>query len=385
MIELDDLRHSFDFLYKSTPRFFRAPGRVNLIGEHTDYNDGFVLPIAINRETVIAGASREDRIINVCSLDVNEQYEYDLDNPAPSPQGSWLNYVKGVSQSLQNAGAKLRGANLLIKSDVPIGAGLSSSAALEIAVGFALLNLSDIEVDRLQLAKAGQKAEHDYVGAKVGIMDQLAATFGQKGAALLIDCRSLETTAIPFRHPNLSIVVCDTNIKHELAASEYNLRRQQCEQGVEILKNDLPHITALRDVSVEDFRRYESALPEPIRRRCRHVITENARTREAAHCLQQDNLSEMGQLMYQSHQSLRDDYEVSCRELDILVDIAAKCDGVLGARMTGGGFGGCTVNLVDSEKVEEFCDTVLQDYPQYTKLTPTIYVVDTNDGASEIG
>ena len=193
-------------------------------------------------------------------------------------------------------------------------------------------------------------------------------------------CRS----CLPFRHPNLSIVVCDTKIKHELAASEYNLRRQQCEQGVEILKNDLPHITALRDVSIEDFRRYESALPDLIRRRCRHVITENARTLEAAHCLQQGNLSKMGQLMYQSHQSLRDDYEVSCRELDILVDIAAKCDGVLGARMTGGGFGGCTVNLVDSEKVEEFCDTVLQYYPQYTKLTPTIYVVDTDDGASEI-
>src|SRR5215510_10786311 len=180
MIVLDDLQRVFYLMFSSKARFFRAPGRVNLIGEHTDYNDGFVLPIAINRETVVAGASRDDRKVSVCSIDINEQFEFDLDQPGPSPKGNWLNYVKGVAQSLENYGIKLRGANLLIKSDVPIGAGLSSSAALEISVGFALLKLSNAEVDRLQLARAGQKAEHDYVGAKVGIMDQFAATFGQR-------------------------------------------------------------------------------------------------------------------------------------------------------------------------------------------------------------
>ncbi len=383
-MELDDLQRAFYFLYREEPRFFRAPGRVNLIGEHTDYNDGFVLPIAINRETVVAASPRDDRAISVCSMDLNEQFEFALDQPEPSPQGNWLNYVKGVAHSLQSKGITLRGANLLMQSDVPIGAGLSSSAALEISVGFALLKLADVTVDRLQLAKAGQQAEHDFVGAKVGIMDQLAVTFGQRGTALLIDCRSLETTPIAFKQPDISVIVCDTNIKHELAASEYNLRRQQCEQGVEILREHLPHITALRDVSIEDFQRYQSSLPELLQRRCRHVITENARTLKAAKYLQEGKMEEMGQLMYESHESLRDDYEVSSRELDSLTTIAHKTDGVIGARMTGGGFGGCTVNLVHTEQIESFSETILQEYKQAIELTPTIYVVDTNDGVSEI-
>ena len=384
MIELEDLHRTFQLMFGSKARFFRAPGRVNLIGEHTDYNDGFVLPIAINRETIVGGSARDDRTVSVCSMDVNEQFEFDLDQSVPSAAGNWLNYVKGVAQSLEQGGSKLRGANLLIKSDVPIGAGLSSSAALEISVGFALLNLSDVAVDRLQLAKAGQKAEHDYVGARVGIMDQLAATFGQRGTALLIDCRSLETTPIPFNHPGISVVVCDTNVKHELSSSEYNLRRQQCEQGVEILRERLPNIRALRDVTIEDFLHYESILPEPILRRCRHVITENARTLKAAQYLRDGNLEKMGQLMYESHQSLRDDYEVSCHELNVLTNIALHNEGVIGARMTGGGFGGCTVNLVHSDNIEDFSDTILREYKKQTNLLATIYVIDSNDGVSEV-
>lgn len=384
MIDTRILRDSFFGLYGREPRLFRAPGRVNLIGEHTDYNDGFVLPLAIDRATVVAGAPREDSTVRVHSLNFRESAEFDLESEGKRLRKVWLDYVEGVARELEQRGARLRGADLALLSDVPLGAGLSSSAALEISVGFALLSLSGLEVDRKSLALASQAAEHNYVGAKVGIMDQLVSVLGQRGHALLIDCRSLDTTQIPSDTSTTAFVVCDSHVKHELASSEYNRRREECEKGVESLRRFLPKIRALRDVSLQEFDLYEPFLPETIRRRCRHVITENERTLEAAEALRSGRVAEMGQLMFRSHESLRADYEVSCAELDLLVEIAAETAGVLGARMTGGGFGGCTVNLVSRESLEEFEETVGRRYEEATKIRPTVYVAEPSDGACEI-
>ena len=386
MIDRDVLRASFRRLYGAEARLFRAPGRVNLIGEHTDYNDGFVLPLAIDRETVVAGAARADSRVRACSLNFDETAEFDLaGTPAGTPAGGhWLAYVEGIARVLQSRGVVLRGADLAFFSDVPVGAGLSSSAALEVSVGLALSALSGADIDLLALAQAAQEAEHRYAGIKCGIMDQLTAALGQCGAALLIDCRSLETVPIPLDLSRIVIAICDTRIKHELASSAYNTRRAECARGVELLGEYLPGIRALRDVGPADFRKYEDRLPEPIRRRCRHVVTENARTLAAARALRAGEMEEVGRLMFLSHASLRDDYEVSCRELDLLIDIVRGVDGVVGARMTGGGFGGCTVNLVRREAITGFQEVVLREYRGATKLEAAIHIVEASDGAMEI-
>ena len=381
---LENLRAEFQKIYRCEPRFFRAPGRVNLIGEHTDYNDGFVLPIAIEYETTVAAAVREDRKIRVSSINLNEAGEIDLNAPEQKMRGSWLDFVEGVARILERRNAKLRGAELLIVSDMPSGAGLSSSAALEISVGLALTEISAQPIDKIQLALVGQAAEHEFVGAKVGIMDQYVSALGRKNHALLIDCRSLKAKQIPFAGGDVAIVICDSKVKHELAASEYNTRRAECEHGVKLLKEFLPNITKLRDVSVKDFAKYESNLPEVIKKRCRHVITENEQTLNAAEALENNNLAEFGRLMWLSHASLRDDYEVSCKELDLLVDIAQDCRFVLGARMTGGGFGGSTVNLVPLEYISEFIEKISTQYKQQTNIELAVYKTSAAGGASEI-
>ncbi|HEX8891382.1 MAG TPA: galactokinase [Pyrinomonadaceae bacterium] len=384
MIERQPLLDSFRRLYKGEARLFAAPGRVNLIGEHTDYNDGFVFPMAIDRETVVAGTRREDRRVRVHSLNFNESVEFDLDEEGKGLRGIWLDYVEGTARELVKRGANLRGADLVIASNVPVGAGLSSSAALEVSTGYALLSLSEAEIEAKTLALAAQAAEHNYVGTKCGIMDQFIAVMGERDHALLIDCRSLETTQVPLDTSETVIVIADTRVKHELASSEYNKRRAECERGVEILEEWLPGIRALRDVSVEDFEKYEEHLPEPVRRRCRHVVTENARALSAAEALRRGDMEEMGRLMYLSHRSLSKDYEVSCKELDLMVEIASRVQGVKGARMTGGGFGGCTVNLVARASLDEFQRTVASEYKLQTTLEPFIYVVEASDGAREI-
>lgn len=372
-------------------RVFRAPGRVNLIGEHTDYNDGFVLPVAINRETVVVAAANDSRRVRVHSLNVDESAEFDLDNPGPKLRGIWLDYVEGVAQALESRGVRLAGVDMALSSDIPAGGGLSSSAALEISTGLAMLAISGVDVDRLnaevsriELALAGQHAEHEYVGTRSGIMDQFIAAFGLAGYALLIDCRLLIMQQIPLDTSEIVIAICDSRVKHELSSSEYNRRREECERGVEILSKALPGIRALRDVSLLDFEMYKEWLPEPIRSRCRHVVTENLRTLNASAALRSGKFAIMGQLMLKSHESLRDDYEVSCRELDALVEIAASIEGVRGARMTGGGFGGCTVNLVERRALEKFQEKVTSEYNKVTGLIPNIYISEPCDGAREI-
>lgn len=384
MLDAGEARRAFVETYGGEPRLFRAPGRVNLIGEHTDFNEGFVLPMAIEHSTLVAAAEGQGRRVRVRSLNLDEAAEFDLDQPGAPRRGVWLDYIEGVARALEDGGVRLRGADLVIHSDVPPGAGLSSSAALEVAVGLALSSVSGARVERVALALAGQRAEHTYVGTMCGIMDQFIAALGREGHALLIDCRTLEATPIPVDTTEALVVICDSRVRHELASSEYNARREECERGVELLAASLPGVRALRDVSVEDFARCEHLLPATVGRRCRHVVTENARTLDAAEALRRGDGAEFGWLMYESHRSLRDDFEVSCRELDVLVEAASGVEGVLGSRMTGGGFGGSTVSLVRREALDRFQNTVGALYHQATRLVPAFHVSEARAGAQEL-
>ncbi|MBA3514602.1 MAG: galactokinase [Pyrinomonadaceae bacterium] len=384
MIERQTLWSEFRQRYGRAPRLFRAPGRVNLIGEHTDYNGGFVLPMAIDLETVVAAAPRADQKVRVYSLNMNEGAEFDLENPGTPQRGMWLDYVEGVAHALLSSGMRVIGADLMISSDVLPGCGLSSSAALEVASGLALTGVAGEDVDPVQLALAGQQAEHTYVGTMCGIMDQLVSVLGRRGHALLIDCRTLEATPVPLDTKNIGVVVCNSMVRHELASSEYNVRRAECERGVELLQEALPGISKLRDVTSRDFEEHGGHLPEPIRRRCRHVVTENQRTLRAAASLRVGDLDEVGSLMNRSHESLRDDYEVSSAELDALVEIAQDCEGVLGSRMTGGGFGGSTVSLVHRTALEEVTRTISTAYEERTGITPKVFITEPGDGMQEV-
>ena len=381
---IDKAKAEFIKRFNAEPRIFRAPGRVNLIGEHTDYNDGFVMPFAIDRATIVAGTKRDDRRIEVVAFDMDESASIDLDAEPQKQRDNWTDYVEGMARSVEEKFGQIAGANLLIASDVPIGSGLSSSAAIEVSVGLALLSLSDMGIDREKLAFAGQKAEHEYAGTKSGIMDQFASAFCKKGSAMLLDCRSLERNEIPFETDDSVAVVCDTKVEHSLASTEYNKRRQECEEGVRLLQKHLPKIKALRDVSLDELEKYKSSVTETVYRRCRHVISENVRTLKAAEFFKSKDLTAAGKLMFESHASLRDDYEVSCKELDTLVDVASSIDGVFGARMTGGGFGGCTVNIIRKAVLDEFKRLISEGYSQRFGREPDIYEFHAADGASEV-
>lgn len=383
MIDVSELQREFRTLYGREPRVWSAPGRVNLIGEHTDYNDGFVLPLAIDRRTFVAAAARTDRLVHINSRDFSESAKFSLNDKEFSAQGDWVKYIFGVARVLEDQGVELAGANLVTNSNVPIGAGLSSSAALEISVGMALAGISGKSIELKRLALAGQAAEHKFVGTRSGIMDQFVAALGVEGHALLIDCRTLEAQPIPLKLADYTVVVCDTKVEHNLAASEYNKRRAECERAVEILREHLPEISHLRDVSTSDLKTFESVLPAPLDRRARHVVTENERTLAAAEALRADDVKVLGRLMNESHRSLRDDYEVSCQELDMMCEIAHSIEGVAGARMTGGGFGGCTINLVGTDTIDSFQDTIMRDYEKETGISPEIYLVNADAGVRE--
>ncbi|MFZ0814466.1 MAG: galactokinase [Candidatus Sulfotelmatobacter sp.] len=376
----DALTARFLEIFGATPRIFRAPGRVNLIGEHTDYNDGFDMPAAIQFYTWEAAAKRDDRILEAYSDRFDEKITLSLDALAGPPRKHWSDFVRGIAAVLQNAGYKLSGANLVIHGEVPLGAGLSSSASLEVATALALISLSSIDVPRLDLVKLCQKAEHEYVGTLCGIMDQFVAVFGAAGHALMLDCRSLEYQLLSIPQ-DVRLVLCNSMVRHELASGEYNRRRADCEEGVRLLQPHLPGIRALRDVSVSALEAWKQVLPERVHRRCRHIVTENQRVLAAAKALQFGDTAEFGRLMYQSHASMRDDYEISCQELDLLVDLAASRPGVLGARMTGGGFGGCTVNLLRADDSAAFKEDIARAYRNATGIITEIYICEPAQGA----
>ncbi len=377
--QVPELAEQFRKLFGSEGRFVQAPGRVNLIGEHTDYNDGFVLPAAIPLTTAVGFGHRPDGRLAIYSENYSERIEFAFENLPSSPRHHWSDYVVGVTRKLLEKGIRLSGANLLVEGNVPQGAGLSSSASLEVAVCLALLEVSGEKMNGAEMTRLCQSAENDFVGARCGIMDQFVSVHGQKDHALLLDCRSLDYQQRPIPG-DVKLVICNTMVRHTLAGGEYNERRRECEEGARFFARKIPNVKALRDVSLDDFKKYSDGLPGTVRKRCQHVITEIARVGEAAEALKQKDAVRFGSLMRESHASLRDDFEVSCRELDIMVELAGKVLGVFGARMTGGGFGGCTINLVESAQTEIFKGIVAEGYEKAVGIQPEIYVCTAADG-----
>jgi galactokinase len=377
-----ELTQHFETLFGDTPRIFRAPGRVNLIGEHTDYNDGFVMPAAVGFSTYVAIAARPDRKIVIRSEEFPGNFEFDVDCLPEKRTGAWCDYVVGVASVLQQKGHRLHGANVLVHGEVPLAAGLSSSAALEVASALALMSLDQTQLPLPEVAKLCQQAENNFVGARVGIMDQFVSCMGKVGHALLLDCRSLEFQLVPIP-AGIRLVVCNTMVKHDLATGAYNTRREECEEGVRYFTKWDPAIRSLRDVSVELLDQHVLNLPVTIAKRCSHVVRENQRTLDTSLALAQEDLARVGRSMRESHDSLRDLYEVSCRELDTMVEAAEGLPGFLGGRMTGGGFGGCTVNLVREDSAEDFAKQIAGRYRQAIGIDPQVYLCTAEDGAGE--
>ncbi|MCC6625908.1 MAG: galactokinase [Chloroflexi bacterium] len=363
----------------------RAPGRVNLIGEHTDYNDGFVLPIAIDREIAIAARPATGARSRLHSANYGDAGEFDPATVAPGAPlagPDWLRYPAGVAWALRDAGQPAPAIDGAIAGDVPLGAGMSSSAAVEVATALTLLAAAGAEMPGPELALLCQRAENRYVGVQCGIMDQFISRLGARDHALLVDCRSLDYQLVPLRLGEARLLVCNTNVQRGLVDSEYNQRRAECGQAVAALAQRLPGVRALRDVTPEQLARHEADLPPLVYRRARHVVGENARTLAAVEALTSGDLTTLGQHLNASHDSLRDDYQVSCRELDALVDICRADPATYGARMTGGGFGGCMIALVAAEALERVEAAITREYPARTGLQPTLYRVTAVDGAS---
>jgi galactokinase len=356
----------------------RAPGRVNLIGEHTDYNDGFVLPMAIERAAYIALRPRHDSFVLAYSLDFDDVKEFDLEDIAKRGL-DWAEYVQGVAWAMQEAGYRLKGWEGVIAGDVPIGAGLSSSAALEMATARAFASVGDLPWDARQMAQIGQKTENDWIDVKSGIMDQMISAGGVEGSALLIDCRWLTLDPVPLPDGTV-VVILDTATRRELAESKYNERREQCEAAAKFFG-----VPALRDVSMTQFDAASDLLEETTRKRARHVISENARTLQAAAAMRAGDAAELGRLMNGSHVSMRDDFEISRWEIDKMVELAQAHPACYGARMTGGGFGGCCVALVQAEQAQNFAAHVTREYREATNLAATLYVTTATAGAGVLG
>lgn len=366
-----NLARAFAAEHGREPRFIaEAPGRVNLIGEHTDYNDGFVLPVAIDRTVAVAIAPREDSRVRVQSVDRDQRDDFSLDNARRHPMGGWRNYVRGVLWALLDSQHPLRGVDLSISGDVPQGAGLSSSAALELALAGAICAASGVELPPREMALLCQRAEHMYAGVQCGIMDQFAAALGREGCALFIDCQSLETEDVPL--PNgVAIVVIDSKLPRELAGTPYNQRRDQCAEAARAL--GLTSLRSAHDSQIE-------SLPDDLRRRARHVVTENARVLAAKAALRDGDCGTLGLLFAESHASLRDGFEASTPEIDLLVELANAAPGAIGARLTGGGFGGCTVNLVEAAEAQRFGEIVVSQYRQRPGLDAEAHVCSAVDG-----
>ncbi len=366
---------------------YKAPGRVNIIGEHMDYNDGFVLPIAINKKIMMAAQLREDKKVNIYSIDFDQKVSFDINNFKKLRDKTWANYIMGVFDQFIKRGNDLSGANIVFTGDIPLGAGLSSSAALEVVTAVMISNLNNLDISGVETALLCQKAENDYVGVNSGLMDQYISRLGQKDKALLIDCRSNEYKEVLFADDAYQLVIADTKVSRELVDSEYNKRRQECNKAVDFFDNNLNRkIESLRDISYEDYKKHENKLQEfsnNAAKRAKHVIKENKRVLDAVKAIENGDFSKLGRLMNESHQSLRDDYEVSCKELDLMVEIARK-EGSLGSRMTGAGFGGCTVSLVKKESTSVFKENLKKIYKKETGIEADIYISSPENGAGQV-
>ena len=378
----------FQQKFGTAPAFIaRAPGRVNLLGEHVDYNDGFVLPAAIDRVTYVAFSLADSNLTTLWAADFDQKAVFSpitlaaKTQPDGSPLPEWACYPAGVMWALMEAGLSIPALNAVFSSDIPRGSGLSSSASVEMAFGVAWSQLGGWAIPPMEMARLGQKAENKYVGVNCGIMDQFASACGEADRLLYLDCRSLTWQTVPLPQ-NVSIVVADTTVRRKLTSGEYNNRRNACEEAVRLLKADLPGITALRDVSVEAFNRFSSKLPVEVEKRARHIVEEIERMRQVISLLESGNLAQFGKLMNECHTSLRDLYEVSCPELDVMARIAQSLSGCYGARLTGAGFGGCTVNLVAQDQAETFAKALAAGYESETGLHPEIYICRASAGAS---
>ena len=365
--------------FETQPTIFRSSGRINILGEHTDYNEGFVLPAAIDKNIYVAISKRTDEQVNLYACDFNESFSTDTGNIKPAPV-QWPNYILGVVDQLQKQGHTITGFNLAIDGDIPIGAGLSSSAAVECAVIFALNETFKLGLSRMQMAPLAQKAEHVFAGVNCGIMDQFASLFGKKDHAIKLDCRSLQYEYVPVKLNGYKIVLFNTNVKHNLAASEYNNRRKQCEEGVSIIAQNHPTVKSLRDINMDMLKDYVEPIDPLIFKRCKYVVQENERLQGACEDLKKADIKALGAKMYQTHHGLRYDYDVSCKELDFLVDFVKKEPGVAGARMIGGGFGGCTINLVKEEVIEKLANDISLAYQETMNLPLTVYYVNIENG-----
>ena len=359
----------------------RAPGRVNLIGEHTDYNDGFVFPIAIDRFTTVLAKARADHKVRLFSATQNELAEFSVAGVVAKDAPKWSLYAKGVAEALRQRGLVKNGIDALVTTTVPIGGGLSSSASFEVATGLALLAANGKTLDKVELALAAQWAEHNYAGMPCGIMDQFISALGEKDHAMLLDCRDLSRRQVPMKDTKMRIFIANTNVKHELVQGEYQARRNQCERAVATLKKAYPKVKALRDADISMLEASRMEMDPAVFRRGRHVITENSRTLQFADALAAGNWAVCGQLMYQSHESLRDDYGVSCPELDVLVEIAATVPGVYGARMTGGGFGGSIVAMVQQQAIEALTTEIDTHYPLRCGKQASMFATTAGAGA----
>ncbi|MBU1680015.1 MAG: galactokinase [Bacteroidetes bacterium] len=369
--------------FDQEPLVIRAPGRINLLGEHTDYNKGFVLPAAIDKAIYIAISENCSSQSHLIAADLNDELFFDINTFEKSEKG-WTNYILGVIKQIRNSAVTIKNFNAVFGGDIPIGAGLSSSAAIETGFLFALNKLNNLDLDKLEIAKLSQKAENEFVGVKCGIMDQFASLYGQNNAVIKIDCRNLEFEYFPLVFDDITILLCDTGISHSLANSKYNARREQCEMGVSIINKSNGRIESLRDVTLQMLDSHKSELPEIIYRRCSYVIRENSRVLEACDYLLENDLTSFGKLMYQTHEGLRDDFEVSCKELNFLVDEARKLKGVLGARMMGGGFGGCTINIVQNNEINGVMETLKHKYRNEFGIDLKIYITSIEGGTNEI-
>ncbi|HEY9006826.1 galactokinase [Ohtaekwangia sp.] len=377
-----DVLNKFKELYPGEPLVVRSPGRINLIGEHTDYNDGFVMPAAIDRETVFAIAESVDGRSEIYSIKYNQTFSVDLRDPKPVSAPAWVNYLLGVLRQFVDKGYSVQPFRCVFGGNIPMGAGLSSSASVECGFAFALNVLNHHAIDKKDLIKIAQWSEHHFVGVKCGIMDQFASMMGSENHVILLDCRSLEYRYSPLELKDFTIVLCDSKVKHSLVDSEYNTRRNECEQGVAILKKYYPAVNSLRDVSENMVLEHKDELKGKVFDRCLYIVQEIARVQQASRDLENHDLQAFGKKMFETHEGLSKLYEVSCPELDFLVDEAKKFSGVLGARVMGGGFGGCTINLVKKDEVGSFLSAVRPAYAEKFGIALETYIVNIKDGTS---
>lgn len=380
---IDKIKNKYEEVFEGEYLLVRAPGRINLIGEHTDYNEGFVLPAAVGQEILFAiGKSGDNNRCTLVSLDFGEKFDFSLSDLKPEAPDSWQNYILGVVAEILKSGRSLKGFNLVFSGNIPLGSGMSSSAALECGSCFGLNELFKLEIPTLEMVKMCQMAEHNYAGVKCGIMDQFASMFGKRDHALRLDCKDLSYEYFPLNLDAYTLVLCNSNVSHSLASSEYNIRRQQCEEGVTVLARHFPAIKTLRDASVRQFLEAKKDLSEVVQKRCKYVIEENIRVADFAKALQESNLVEAGSILKKAQKAMKEEYEITCPEIDFMADFANARDDIAGARMMGGGFGGCTLNLVKTGREEAFINDLNTAYKNKFGKEITPIRIEVADGVS---